>query len=196
MKKHRAALSLAAFATLINGIAPLSSHAQTPTVITVDAGTPVRQSDSGDDLATLQNIFQGANLPGDNADEPLKPIITDLKMKRARLLLNDVYCDIDSQGNFGSQFAPNGQIGFVAGECNPLGWKINWALNNGLSPHVAVAATMPISFAHSDASAQETPAEKWSPAGLARYRITPGNSSPTSWRSRSTRPRRTAAPAR
>ena len=75
--------------------------------LVVDASSqPVPQSDSGDDLATLQNIFQRANVPAEPAVEPaltlLKPVMANLKMKRLRLLQSDNTCDLDSNGNLGS----------------------------------------------------------------------------------------------
>jgi len=54
------------------------------------------ESDSGDDLGTLQNIFQDAKAPQDGTIDPMTQIIADLKMKRMRILGADVYCDLDA----------------------------------------------------------------------------------------------------
>jgi hypothetical protein len=134
--------------------------------VTVDASAVVAESDSGDDLATVQNIFQDANAPQDGTIVPMQPIISDLKMKRMRILQGDVYCDLDGNGNFGTvPFDQNGTFGpVVPGECDFLATQIKWALDNGLSPHVAVASTLPVSFA------QYGPAETWSNDVLNRYK--------------------------
>jgi hypothetical protein len=143
--------------------------------IVVDASTPLAQSASGNDLATLQNIFQGANIPAEPAMEPaltlLKPIMVDLKIKRLRFLQSDNLCDLDASGDLGSVSItgtnPNGGYTFgpvMPGGCNLLDRSFPWALNNGLSPHVAVASFMPASFVSSGA------AETWSPTTLNRYK--------------------------
>src|ERR1700730_5505851 len=144
--------------------------------ISVDASSPVAQSASGNDLATLQNIFQGANIPAEPAMEPaltlLKPIITDLKMKRLRLLQSDNLCDLDSSNNLGSISVgtnPDGSYAFspvVSGGCNLVAWTLPWVLNNGLSPHVAVASFMPPGFIPPVGAA-----ENWDTNTLNRYKI-------------------------
>jgi hypothetical protein len=58
---------------------------EAPTIV-VDSGTKIVESDSGDDLGTLQNIFQDANAPQDGTIDPMTQIIADLKMKRMRIL--------------------------------------------------------------------------------------------------------------
>jgi hypothetical protein len=68
---------------------------EAPTIV-VDSGTKIVESDSGDDLGTLQNIFQEANAPQDGTIDPMTQIIADLKMKRMRILGADVYCDLDA----------------------------------------------------------------------------------------------------
>lgn len=132
--------------------------------IVVDASTTLAQSDSGNDLATLQNIFQDANAPAEPLIEPaltpVNQIIADLKMKRVRLLQNDIYCDVDGSGNFG--YTSNGT--FTPGNCYPLAWELQWALGNHLSPHVPVASYMPPSFTGYG------PAETWPQAQLDRFK--------------------------
>src|SRR5262245_49091519 len=62
-----------------------ATTARTDASIVIDASTTLAQSASGNDLETLQSIFQGANIPPEPAFEPartlLKQIMTDLKMK-------------------------------------------------------------------------------------------------------------------
>ncbi len=151
----------------------------------IDASTTLSQS-GGNDLAALQNVFQGANVPQEPAFEMprtlLRQIMTDLKMKRVRLLQSDNLCDLDASGNLGSVTITgtdaNGGFTFSpavpgssssSGGCDLLDWALLWALDNSLSPnvlspHVAVAAFMPPSFVSSG------PASTWSPTTLNRYK--------------------------
>src|SRR5215469_6327265 len=97
-----------------------------PETIVVDAGTIMAESKSGDDLRTLQSIFQGANAPQDGTIEPMRQIVADLKMKRMRLLQADVYCDLDANGAFGNvPVDASGNPGpVVAGDCDLLATQI------------------------------------------------------------------------
>jgi hypothetical protein len=153
-------LLFAFFASTSLGLSAVTTALADSTIV-VDGSMAVTQSDSGDDLATLQNIFQDANAPAEPAMDQLKQIMADVKMKRMRILQSDIYCDVDSYGNFGTN--QNGV--FVPGDCYPLAWHLRWALDNGLSPHAAVAAFMPPSFA------QSGPAETWDAPTLDRYRV-------------------------
>jgi hypothetical protein len=58
------------------------------------------------------------------------------------LLLVDEYCDIDAQGNFGGTSSGS----FVANECFPLDWQLDWLIKANLAPHMAIASHMPGSF--------------------------------------------------
>jgi hypothetical protein len=143
--------------------------AQSATIV-VDTSTTVGVSDSGDDLATLQNIFQGANAPQDgslgDATDPRRPIISDLKMKRMRILQGDTYCDLDVNGTFGNRPLPDANGNYpavVPGDCDLVKWQIDGALLSGLSPHVAVGYSLPVSFANLG------PAATWPTATLLRY---------------------------
>jgi hypothetical protein len=134
------------------------------TTIVVDAAIMVAES-GGDDLATVKNIFQDANAPQDgatgDASDPRRQIMSDIGMKRIRILQGDVYCDLDDNGVFGNRPAPDSSGNYppvVPGDCD-LKWQIDWALLSGLSPHVAVAYYMPQSFV------QYGPAETW-PAAI------------------------------
>ena len=147
-------------ASISPGIGAVATALADATIV-VDASTIVAQSDSGDDLTTLQNIFQAANAPAEPTIGQFTQIIAELKMKRMRLLQSDIYCDVDAYGNFGGD--QNGA--FVPGDCYPLAWHLQWALGNGLSPHVAVAAAMPPSFV------QFGTAETWDGPTLDRYRV-------------------------
>lgn len=129
--------------------------ADTTSAIIVDAATTVAESDGGDDLATLQNIFQDANAPQDGTIAPMDQMISDLKMKRMRILQGDGYCDLDGDGNF---------VTIQPGEFDLLSQQIDWALQHGLSPHVAVASTLPRSFV------PYGPAETWPQPILDRYK--------------------------
>jgi len=122
----------------------------------VNATTTVAESDSGDDLATLQSLYQGAHAPNDFASGgPIDPIITDLKMKRMRILHADVYSDLDQAGSF---------IPTQPDVWDSLTWQIDWAVQRGLSLHFPVAYSVPVSFA------AYGPAETWSPAIMDRYK--------------------------
>jgi hypothetical protein len=122
--------------------------------IVVDASSTVAQS-GGDDLATVKNIFQDANAPQDGSIDPLKPTISDIGVKRMRILRGDIYCDLDANGNF---------IPVHTGEWDLLTQEIDWAVQNGLSPHMAVGANLPESFVPYGA------AETWSQAIVDRYK--------------------------
>jgi hypothetical protein len=123
--------------------------------VIVDASTTVRMSDSGNDLETLQNIFQDANAPQDGTIAPMGQIISDLKMKRMRILLGDVFCDLDKDGEF---------VTAHPGEFDLLSEEIDWAVHYHLSPHMAVASSLPRSFI------PYGPAEKWTQAVKDRYK--------------------------
>jgi len=123
--------------------------------VIVDASTAVKMSEDGDDLATLQNIFQDANAPQDGTIAPMGEMISDLRMKRMRILLADVYCDLDGSGDF---------VTTHPGEFDLLSQEIDWAVHYGLSPHVALASTLPRSFI------PYGPAERWSQAIKDRYK--------------------------
>jgi hypothetical protein len=133
----------------------------------------ISESDSGDDLATLQNIFADANAPQDGvAVAPaVESLMADLKMKRMRLLQADNYCDIDSNGNFGmvpldAIISGNFVPGVVTpGDCLPFLWPLQRTLNSNLSPHVALGSTMPLSFTPYGA------AETWSPETMGHFKI-------------------------
>ena len=143
------------------------STALAATSIVVDAAAPkLTLGEGDDDLATLQSLFQSANMPAEPlAPGPLNQVMKDLKMKRMRLLLEDIYCDVNQQtGEFGTNF--NGT--FTAGDCNPLGWRLQQALDNGVSPHVAVAAFMPPSFA--PLTQNNRGAETWSTETQNKYK--------------------------
>lgn len=123
--------------------------------LVVDAATTLQESD-GDDLATLKNIFQSANAPHDFASlAPIDQTITDLKLKRMRVLQADVYSDLDGNGQF---------IPAPPGIWDNLTSHITWALQRGLSPHVPVATYMPQSFVTYGA------AETWSVDTMSRYK--------------------------
>ena len=132
--------------------------------ISVDATTPYNTGISGnDDLGDLKRIFQSANSPAELALDQFNRIITDTGMKRTRLLLSDIYCDLDQAGN---AFGTLKDGVFTPGDCYPLAWHLEWALTRGLSPHIAVASFMPQSMV------QYGPGESWDPQGPApaRYR--------------------------
>jgi len=155
-----AAIQLCAVLVVLSGqVAP---HAIASDVIVVDAGKKVSVS-GGDDLATLQNLFQDANAPNDATIEPERQIIADLKMRRMRILLWDLYCDLDSKGDFITAQPQDPQNPNRGQNFDVLSQEIGWATANGLSPHVALAAFMPQSFA------AYGPAETWSPDVMARY---------------------------
>ena len=115
--------------------------------ISIDAMSTLPQN-GGNVLSTLKNIFQSGNAPGSVSGYPdpladqMLPLMADLGVKRARLLLVDEYCDIDAQGNFGDTSSGS----FVANKCNPLDWQLDWLIKANLSPHMAIASHMPGSF--------------------------------------------------
>lgn len=155
-------------------MAPCAALAQTPPepapTIIVDASTTVAESDSGNDLNTLKNIFQGANAPQDSVQDgviaPLDQTFRHIGMRRLRILLSDVYCDLDAEKNFGWVSRDGNGIGpFVIDKCEPLDGQIRSAIAYGLTPHVALASSVPESFA------QLGPAETWDPpTTMARYK--------------------------
>src|SRR5215813_8714819 len=60
-----------------------------PTIIAVDLNAQTLKLGAGtDDLATLQNLFQSANMPSERVvpASPLAQVMLDLKMKRMRFL--------------------------------------------------------------------------------------------------------------
>ncbi|MGP9813919.1 hypothetical protein ACTZWT_20605 [Rhodopseudomonas sp. NSM] len=124
--------------------------------LVIDAAGIVAESDSGDDLATLRGLFQGAHAPHDFASlGPLQPTLSGLGMKRMRILQADVYSDLDGDGVF--RPSPPGVWDNLTG-------SIDWALQHGLSLHFPVAYFMPLSFA------AYGPAETWPQTILERYR--------------------------
>lgn len=133
--------------------APIASRAAS---LVVDAADVVAESDSGDDLATLKGIFQGAHAPHDFASlAPIGRTLADLKMKRMRILHADVYSDLDAAGNF---------MPSPPGTWDNLTSQIDWAVQNGLSLHVPLALHMPASFA------AYGPGEGWPQAIVDRYK--------------------------
>ena len=138
----RSVLALALCTWIVAAWFMIPAVAQSALLITVDAATVVNES-GGDDLATVKNIFQGASAPGDGSQfEPTRAkVIANIKMQRARLLQDDVLCDLDVNGTFGKRPVPdqNGNYNdpVVAGECDVMLWRIQWALSHGLSPHIA-----------------------------------------------------------
>jgi hypothetical protein len=169
MHADKAKLGRVVLFALSISLSPAAAFAQASTIV-VDASQTVALSDSGDDLATLQNIFQDANAPqdgaGGDATDPRRQVISDLKMKRMRILQGDTYCDLDANGTFGNRPLPdtNGNYpAVVPGDCDLMKWYIDWALVSGLSPHVALGYGLPVSFVPSG------PAETWSAATLARF---------------------------
>jgi hypothetical protein len=167
---HRQRRALAALCIGLSASLCAMTHAKADASIVVD--TSQTQSDCGsncDDLSTLQNIFQDASVPPEQASPgwplygPASQMIANLKMKRTRLLQYDVYCDVNSDGTvFGYTF--NGTFTSTNGDCQPLGWWLQWGFSNGLSPHVAVASFMPPSFTSFGA------AETWPAAQTARFK--------------------------
>ncbi|OAF09929.1 hypothetical protein AYJ54_12075 [Bradyrhizobium centrolobii] len=175
--KRQLVLALLASTSLALGGA---TSARADVSILVDAAAV--KSESGDDLATVQGMFQGANAPSEPWSDPqpndLKQIITDLKMKRLRFLQSDVLCDLDASNNLGSfkvdvdgngsyTFTP--QPSLTPGGCNMLDWTFPWSFGNGLSLHVAVASFMPPSFMADANNAPYNSAESW--PSQARYQI-------------------------
>ena len=156
--KHRFSFVSVSVLALSLGLgSATTSHADTSIVISTQ--TPYNIGLSGDDdLGDLKKIYQSANSPSEQALDQFNQIITDTGMKRTRLLLSDVYCDVDQSGDvFG--YTMDGV--FHPGDCQPLGWHLDWALGRKLSPHVAVAAFMPPRFI------QYGPGESWDAKGPA-----------------------------
>jgi hypothetical protein len=183
--KNRILLAFLASTSLgLIDIAP--ALAQTSSVsIAVNAGTAMTpESTSGDDLATVQSFFAGANSPGEASIDPqvsdlqLKQVMTDLKMKRLRYLQTDGLCDLDdsnpmnphmislniaTDGNGGYTFSPQASIN--PGGCNQLDWAFAWSFNNNLTVHVALGAFMPPSFTKTSTGADYESAEAWPSTG-------------------------------
>ncbi|WP_441235483.1 hypothetical protein [Bradyrhizobium sp. 930_D9_N1_4] len=132
--------------------------------IVVNTLAPFNEGISGnDDLGDLKRIYQGANSPAEQALEQFNQVIADTGLKRARLLQSDVYCDLDVTGKvFGYIDADHV---FHAGDCYPMRWHLDWALDHGLTPHVAVASFMPASMVTFG------PGETWAsqPGAVKRY---------------------------
>jgi hypothetical protein len=144
-RTHRRIL-LAALAATALSLSQVRMAAADAT-ISIDAASTLPQN-GGNVLPTLKNIFQSGNAPGsvssyaDPLADQMLPLMAGIGVKRARLLLVDEYCDIDALGNFGS----NSSGSFVANECFPLDWQLDWLIKANLSPHMAVASHMPASF--------------------------------------------------
>jgi hypothetical protein len=157
-----------AFAALSIGLsASLSTMTDARADASIVVDTSQTQSDCGsncDDLSTLQNLFQDANIPGEPTSPgqlwytPVGQMVADLKMKQVRLLHDDVYCDVDGNGNFGTNY--NDGNGVTPGDCHPLDWQLQWAFSKHLSPHVGLASYMPPSFTSFGASATWPAAQK------------------------------------
>lgn len=137
------------------------------TSVVVDATAPkLTLGEGSDDLATLQSLFQSTNMPHEPFAPALDQVMLDLKMKRMRSLLDDVYCDINQQtGEFGNA---NFDGSFTAGDCDQLGWRLQDMLDRGVSPHVALASFMPASFVA--LTQNNRGAETWSTDTLNRYK--------------------------
>ncbi|MCP3399285.1 hypothetical protein [Bradyrhizobium sp. CCGB20] len=156
---RRLLLTSASFLMSVSLSLGSATTSRAETSIVVGTQTPYNVGLSGsDDLGDLKKIYQSANSPSEQAFDQFNQIITDTGMKRTRLLLSDIYCDVDQTGNvFG--YTQDGV--FHPGDCQPLGWHLQWALDRGLSPHVAVAAFMPPRLV------QYGPGESWDPNGPA-----------------------------
>jgi hypothetical protein len=141
------------------GIFTAATQAKADASIVVDASQTQAQCGGCDDLATLQNMFQGANVAQEPAYAQMNQIVGALKMKRVRLLQGDALCDIGANGKFGYTF--DGK--FHANACYPLLTQLQWVVGNNLSPHVPLASFMPASFTASG------PGEAWADGG-ARFR--------------------------
>ncbi|QOZ68590.1 hypothetical protein [Bradyrhizobium arachidis] len=147
-RQHRR-LVLAALAATALSLGQIQIAAADAT-ISIDTASTLPQG-GGNVLPTLKNIFQSGNAPGsvsgypDTLTDQMLPLLAGIGTKRARLLLTDEYCDIDAQGNFGGNDAATPPT-FSAGDCFPLAWQLDWLLKANLSPHMAVASHMPISF--------------------------------------------------
>lgn len=163
-RQHRRVVLAALVATALSLVQVRTAAADA--TISIDAASTLPQG-GGNVLATLKNIFQSGNAPGSVSSYPdpladqMLPLMAGIGVKRARLLLTDEYCDIDAQGNFGGTSAS----GFVANECFPLDWQLDWLIKANLSPHMAIASHMPGSFVKFGA------AETW-----GERRIDPDNS--------------------
>lgn len=157
--KHRLSLASVSFLALASLGFASATTSRAGTSITVSTQRPYNIGLSGnDDLGDLKKIYQSANSPSEQALDQFNQIITDTGMKRTRLLLSDVYCDVDQTGDvFG--YTQHGV--FHPGDCQPLAWHLEWALGRGLSPHVAVAAFMPPRLV------QYGPGESWNRNGPA-----------------------------
>lgn len=159
-RRALASVTLLLSLTLVLGAAT-PSRAQTS--ITVDTQTPFNTGISGnDDLGDLKRIYQAANMPSEQALDQFDQVIADTGLNRARLLQSDIYCDLDPTGTvFG--YMQDGV--FHAGDCYPLAWHLQWALERHLTPHVAVASYMPPSLAAAGVSG-----ESWGSAAQARFK--------------------------
>lgn len=154
--------SLAFLLSVVLGLgAPAPSRAQTS--IVVDTQTPLNTGISGnDDLGDLKRIYQAANMPSEQALAQFDQVIADTGLNRTRLLQSDIYCDLDPTGTvFG--YTQDGV--FHAGDCYPLAWHLQWALEHRLTPHVAVASYMPPSLAAAGVSG-----ESWGSAAQIRFK--------------------------
>lgn len=140
-----------------------STASRAQTSITVDTQLPYNVGISGnDDLGDLKRLFQAANMPSEQALNQFDQVIADTGLNRTRLLQSDIYCDLDQTGTvFG--YTQDGV--FHAGDCYPLAWHLQWALEHRLTPHVAVASYMPPSLAAANVSG-----ESWGNAAQARFK--------------------------
>ena len=137
----------------LSALSAVATPARADATVVVDASRATSFCGSNcDDVSTLQDIFQDANVFADASYDAMDGIIADLKMRRVRLLQMDVYCDIDSNGQtFGYTFngafnSPVSTTNPNLNDCFPLAWTLDWAFKNHLSPHVPVATFMPPSF--------------------------------------------------
>src|SRR5689334_7934853 len=77
-----------------------AAAAMADAAIVVNASQPPLSLSGGDDLKTLQNIFQGANIPAEPASDPqltaVQSTVAALKLKRLRFLQSDIVCDLTS----------------------------------------------------------------------------------------------------
>ncbi|MCS3725526.1 hypothetical protein [Bradyrhizobium betae] len=150
---------------LLAGLLSLGSSmmSRADTSIVVDTQSRFNTGISGnDDLGDLKRIYQAANMPSEPVYNQFDQIIADTGLKQTRLLLSDIYCDLDPTGTvFG--YTQDGV--FHAGDCYPLAWHLKWALDRRLLPHVAVASFMPPSLA-----ATGIAGESWGRAEQNRYK--------------------------
>lgn len=153
-RQHRRVILAALAATALSLVQVRTAAADAAFSIDARSTLPLGGEDV---LPTLKNIFQSGNAPGnvssyhDPLADQMLPLMADIGVKRARLLLTDEYCDIDSKGSFGGTSTGS----FVANECFPLDWQLDWLIKANLSPHMAIASHMPASFV------QYGPAETW-----------------------------------